>query len=76
MPATGAVGRRSATRSRVRAGDVVCLGPIGIKGVPGPRKLPAAVADEAIGRQLWEASERLSGVHYQLNQGGGPEGDR
>ncbi|GAA1006205.1 hypothetical protein Aple_077520 [Acrocarpospora pleiomorpha] len=51
-------------------------GLIGIKGVPGPRKVPAALADEAIGLRVWEASERLTAVRYLLNRRAAPAGDQ
>ena len=67
----------AATRNGLDNGTLVGpAGPLGIKGAPGPRKLPAAVADKAIGQRLWEASESLTGVHYHLNRPGAPEGDR
>jgi len=52
------------------------IGPTAMKGAPQPRKVPPAVADQATGLQLWEASERLTGAHYQLSQRGAPENDR
>jgi NAD(P)-dependent dehydrogenase (short-subunit alcohol dehydrogenase family) len=67
----------AATRASLDNGTLVGpAGPLGIKGAPGPRKLPAAVADKAIGQRLWQASETLTGVHYHLNRPGPPEGDR
>ncbi|WP_329135012.1 oxidoreductase [Streptomyces sp. NBC_01476] len=45
------------------------IGPTGrmeTRGAPGPVKLPATAADPAIGRTLWELSERLTHVGYAL----------
>jgi NAD(P)-dependent dehydrogenase (short-subunit alcohol dehydrogenase family) len=55
----------AATRSGLANGALV--GPTGMKGAPRLRNVPAAVADEAIGRGLWETSERLTAVHYQFS---------
>jgi NAD(P)-dependent dehydrogenase (short-subunit alcohol dehydrogenase family) len=64
----------AATRSGLANG--ILVGPNRMKGAPRLRNVPAAVADEAVGLQLWEASERLTGVRYQLNRRGAPDGDR
>jgi hypothetical protein len=64
----------AATRSALDNGTLI--GPTGVKGPPRPRKVPPAVADQATGQRLWQASERLTGVHYQLSQRGAPENDR
>jgi len=43
-------------------------GLLGIKGEPAVHKVPAAVTDKTIGEQLWQASEKLTGVHYRLGE--------
>jgi NAD(P)-dependent dehydrogenase (short-subunit alcohol dehydrogenase family) len=64
----------AATRSGMANGSLV--GPTGMKGAPRGRKVPPAVADQTIGLQLWEASEKLTGVHYECNGRDAPGGDR
>jgi NAD(P)-dependent dehydrogenase (short-subunit alcohol dehydrogenase family) len=61
----------AATHSGLGNGALVGPGGlVGAKGVPAVRKVPPAVADVAIGRRLWEESERLTGVRYELSQPG------
>ena len=64
----------AATRAGLDNGTLI--GPTGMKGPPRPRKVPPAVADQATGQRLWQASENLTRVHYHLNRPGAPEGDR
>jgi NAD(P)-dependent dehydrogenase (short-subunit alcohol dehydrogenase family) len=47
----------------------------GMRGAPALRSVPEAIASPAVGLRLWEASERLSGVHYAFDRLGAPEGE-
>jgi hypothetical protein len=38
--------------------------------------VPAAVADQATGQQLWEASEQLTGIRYEFSRPDAPEAGR
>ena len=40
-------------------------GPLGLKGAPGPAKVPARAKDVAVAKRLWEVAERLTGVVYR-----------
>src|ERR1700761_1235041 len=55
----------AATMPGVRGGEY--FGPQGwleLKGEPGPEKMKPHALDAEVGRKLWEASERLTGVTY------------
>jgi NAD(P)-dependent dehydrogenase (short-subunit alcohol dehydrogenase family) len=41
-------------------------GLLGIKGEPRLHKRPAGLTDQASAAQLWETSQRLTGVHYSI----------
>jgi NAD(P)-dependent dehydrogenase (short-subunit alcohol dehydrogenase family) len=64
----------AATHSGLANGALV--GPTGMKGAPRLPKVPAAVADEATGQQLWQASEQLTGIRYQFSRLDAPEAGR
>jgi NAD(P)-dependent dehydrogenase (short-subunit alcohol dehydrogenase family) len=64
----------AATGSDLANGALV--GPTGMKGAPRLRKVPASVADEGTGQQLWEASEKLTGIRYEFGLGGATADDR
>jgi NAD(P)-dependent dehydrogenase (short-subunit alcohol dehydrogenase family) len=64
----------AATRTDLANGSLV--GPTGMKGAPRLRKVPAAVADQATGQQLWQASEELTGISYKFSRPDAPEDGR
>lgn len=58
---------RAATDPAITAGQY--LGPDGVLGFSGPpavESLTAKATDPALGESLWEAAEKLTGVHYDL----------
>ena len=42
----------------------------GMRGYPVPVRSNDASRDEAVARELWEVSEELTGVHYDLSAAG------
>ncbi|CAM5555755.1 Short-chain dehydrogenase OS=Streptomyces aurantiogriseus OX=66870 GN=GCM10010251_12590 PE=3 SV=1 [Streptomyces aurantiogriseus] len=57
----------AATAPEVRGGDFIGPdGPGELRGAPTRVRLSPAAADEETGRRLWELSERLTGVRYEL----------
>ncbi|TDW24320.1 oxidoreductase [Kribbella kalugense] len=58
----------AATNSGVKAGDfVVPDGRAELRGVPHVAEMPPAATDPAVGRELWELSEKLTHVTYAFH---------
>ncbi len=57
---------RAATDPTMRSGGYVgSSGLFGLKGPPGPTKIPRQACDPETGRKLWAAAERLTGVGFR-----------
>ena len=58
---------RAATDASVRGGEFYGPGgPLGLTGSPVLTRAAPRVYDRALQRQVWETSERLTGVRYAL----------
>ena len=56
----------AATAAEVNGCDYIGpTGAMGMRGFPGKMRSNRRSYDEALAKHLWEASERLTGIHYQ-----------
>jgi hypothetical protein len=60
----------AATAADIQGGEYVGpLGMFGLRGAPGKGKSSERSHDRALATQLWQVSEQLTGVHYELTVG-------